>query len=104
MKKTKKNKKDLTPCGTAVGTCRRGAWRQGPGALSPEVLSCRRVPRRQGLNAVGHGDRNLPLWVMTPDVYFSNFLIRPFIFRKSKQNKYKKSSYLNFGYSLYPKY
>jgi hypothetical protein len=29
---------------------------------------------------------------MTPDVYFSKFLVRPFIFRKSKQNKYKKIS------------
>jgi hypothetical protein len=27
---------------------------------------------------------------MTPDVYFSKFLVRPFIFRKSKQNIYKK--------------
>jgi hypothetical protein len=25
--KLKKIKKDLTPCGTAVGTCRRAAWR-----------------------------------------------------------------------------
>jgi hypothetical protein len=27
---------------------------------------------------------------MAPHVYFSKFLIRPFIFRKSNQNKYKK--------------
>jgi hypothetical protein len=59
-------------------------------APPPEVLSCRRAPRRQGLNAVGYGGRNLPSWGMAPDVYFSNFLIRPFIFRKSRQNKYKK--------------
>jgi hypothetical protein len=30
---------------------------------------------------------------MAQDVYFLIFLIRPFIFRKSKQNKYKKNSH-----------
>jgi hypothetical protein len=45
---------------------------------------------RQGLNVVGHGGRNLPPWGMARDVYFSKFFIRLFIFRKSKQNKYKK--------------
>jgi hypothetical protein len=47
---------------------------------------------RQGLNVVGHGGRNLPPWGMARDVYFSNFFIRLFIFRKSNQNKYKKNS------------
>jgi hypothetical protein len=27
-------------------------------ALPLEVLSCRRTPRRQGLNTVGHGDKD----------------------------------------------
>jgi hypothetical protein len=32
----------------------------------------------------------LPLWGTAPDVHFSKFLIRPFVFQKSRQNKYKK--------------
>jgi hypothetical protein len=42
-----------------------------------------------GLNVVGHGSRNLPPWGLAPNVYFSKFLVRAFIFRKSKKN-YKK--------------
>jgi hypothetical protein len=71
-------------------------------ALPPEVLSCRRTPQRQELNAVGNGDGNrdtaamrhgsryLPPWGKTTYVYFSKFLVRPFIFQKSKKN-YKKN-------------
>jgi hypothetical protein len=39
---------------------------------------------------VGCGGRSLPPWATTPDVHLSKILIRPFIFRKSRQNKYKK--------------
>jgi hypothetical protein len=59
-------------------------------ALVQEPHSCRRAPRRHGLNAVGCGGRSLPSWATTPDVHLSKILIRPFIFRKSRQNKYKK--------------
>jgi hypothetical protein len=63
--KTKKNKRrpnamwhsgrDLPPCRSAAGTWRR--------------------PARHGSDG-----RNLPPWGMAPDVYFSKFLIQPFIF------------------------
>jgi hypothetical protein len=39
---------------------------------------------------VGHGGRNPPPWDVAPDVYFSKFLLGPFIFRKSTRNKYIK--------------
>jgi hypothetical protein len=42
------------------------------------------------VNIVRHGDRYLPPCGLAADVYFSNFLVRPFIFRKSKKKKYKK--------------
>jgi hypothetical protein len=87
--KLKKIKKTLPLCGTAVQTCRCAARRQGPGAAPPhsalalEPGSCRRAPRRQGLNAAGCDGRSLPPWSAAPDVHFSKILIRPFIFRKS---------------------
>jgi hypothetical protein len=59
-------------------------------ALPPEVLSCRRAPCRQGLNAVGHGGRNLPPWGMASDIYFSKFLFRPFIFENQSKINIKK--------------
>jgi hypothetical protein len=63
-------------------------------ALPLEVLSCRRTPRHQGLNVVGHGGRDaahdgrflLPWGLASP----SKFSIHPFIFQKSKKYIYKK--------------
>jgi hypothetical protein len=61
------------------------------------VLSYRRTPRRQGLNTVGHGGRNAAAFLQpcdtvgtAADLYFSKFLVRPFIFRKSKKKILKK--------------
>jgi hypothetical protein len=77
--------------GTVLAPCRA--------ALPPEVLSCRRAPRRMGLNAVGHGSRNLPPRGTVPDVYFPKFLVRPFIFQKSKQKMYKKFFYFFYNFT-----
>jgi hypothetical protein len=77
------------------------AWRYEPAAvplggrvlapncttLAQEPDSCRRAPRRQGLNAVAAAAGT---WATTPDVYLSKILIRPFIFRKSRQINIKK--------------
>jgi hypothetical protein len=50
MKKIKIKINVLPPRGTAVGACRRGAGRHVLApchtVLAPEVLSCRRAPRR----------------------------------------------------------
>jgi hypothetical protein len=48
--------------------------------LAQEIGSCRRVPGRQGLNALEYGGGSQPLWATTPDVHLSKILIRPFIF------------------------
>jgi hypothetical protein len=63
----------LVPLGGRVLAPRRPA-------LALEAGSCRRAPRRQGLNVAGCGGRSLPPWATTPDVHFSKILIRPFIF------------------------
>jgi hypothetical protein len=70
------------PLGGRVLASRCPPWRR--------IHSCRRAPRRQGLNAVGYGGRSLLLCGTTPDVHLSKILIPPFIFRKSWQIKYKK--------------
>jgi hypothetical protein len=61
--KKQKLKKILPPCGTVLRTCHRAARRQVPDAvliaLAREMDSCRRSPRRQGLNAVRYGGRSL---------------------------------------------
>jgi hypothetical protein len=66
MKKIK-NKNGLTATCTAVGACRRGP-EAVPRGLVPEVLSCRRTPRRQGLNA---GGRCIFLEIFGSSNYFS---------------------------------
>jgi hypothetical protein len=51
--------------------------------LPPEASSCRRAPRRQGLNVVGYGGRILPLWGTTPDGRFLKIFDLTIYFRKS---------------------
>jgi hypothetical protein len=60
-------------------------------ALPPEMLFCRRTPRRQGLNAVGHDDRDvarrhLPLCRMAADVYSRNFWFVHLFFENQRKN------------------
>jgi hypothetical protein len=87
FKQKNQNLKKSCRRGTALRACRRAARRQVPGAvlaaLAQEFDSCRRSPRRQGLNAVGCGDRSLTTWVTASDVHLSKILIQPIIFRKS---------------------
>jgi hypothetical protein len=70
-------------------------------ALPPEPGSCRYASWGQGLNTVGYGGKSLQLWGTVPDVHFSKILIRPFIFRKSRQNKYKKEFKREAGKNIY---
>jgi hypothetical protein len=61
-------------------------------ALAQEFDSCRRTPRRQGLNAVRCGDRSLMLWATASDEHFSKILIGPIISENhDKLNIYKKN-------------
>jgi hypothetical protein len=75
--------RDLPPWRWAAGS-----WRHVARSWRHAAWSCRRkfyALRRQGLNVVGHDGRNLPPWGLASYVYFSKFLVRTFIFRKSKK-------------------
>jgi hypothetical protein len=62
-------------------------------ALALEPGSCRRAPRRQGLNASGHGSRSLPPWGCGAICTFLENFDWTIYFLKSWQIQYKKTIY-----------
>jgi hypothetical protein len=88
----KKNKNDLA-----------ATWHGGRGlppchaALPPEVLSCRRTPRRQVLNAVRHGGKYLTPWVWR-QMYLLEIFGSSIYFSKIKEKIFKKSCKPRWAY------
>jgi hypothetical protein len=81
-----KNKMALPPCGTVVGHAAVAHDARGlapcHATLPPDVLSCRRSPRRQRLNAVGCCRRGVR-WQM----YISrNFLFVHLFYENQRKN------------------
>jgi hypothetical protein len=77
--KTKKIKKNLTPCGTMVGTCRRAVWRPDPGAAPPRPAARSAIlppcPTALGAwwqkpAAVGYDARCIFLEIFYSGIYF----------------------------------
>jgi hypothetical protein len=60
-------------------------------ALRPEVLSCRRTPWRQGLNAVGHGGRDAAALGYDGRCIFLEIFGSSIYFLKIKEKIYKNS-------------
>jgi hypothetical protein len=80
----------LPPWGTTLGL--HSPWAAALGFLPLCPTAAGIWPHRAVQPTVGATPNavTLPPWCTTPDVYFSKILIGPFIFQKSRQNKYIK--------------